>query len=403
MGTASPARIGAPTAGGYERQMAEADLQTIARTGVAALRAGDAAMARRSFELVVAAGRATSALWLMLARACDATGDTKAAHATLDRLLEGEPDNLQAFIAKGDLLGRAGDDRAAVSWYQMALGRAEHLATVPADLVEPLRRAAAARDAAAGRFQAHLREQIARVGELPSRFAEALDILSGRAVPQLQQPSSFFYPGLPQIAFYEPSAFDWLPALEAQVPAMIAEVEAVLADNRGVTPYVEGPEDNRPSRGHSLLGDSSWSAFHLWQNGQPVAANAARCPVTMAALGGLPIPRIAGRSPMVLFSILRADTHIPPHHGMINTRLICHIPLVVPPDCRLRVGNTTRPVEQGKALIFDDSIDHEAWNDSDQDRAILLFEIWRPELSDVERAALTTMFEAIGSYPGGDH
>ena len=388
--------------GGYDWWMDDADLQTIAQTGVAALRAGDAATARRAFEQVVAAGRATTALWLMLARACDATGDAMAAHAALDRLLGGDPGNLHAFIAKGDLLGRAGDDRAAVSWYQMALGRAERLGTVPPDLAEPLRRAAAARDAAAERFQAHLRAQLAAEDDLPSRFAEALDIMSGRAVPQLQQPSSFFYPGLPQIAFYEPSAFDWLPALAAEVPAMIREVEAVLADSRGVTPYVEVPEDNRPSRGHSLLGDPKWSAFHLWQNGEPVADNAARCPATMAALAGLPIPRIAGRSPMVLFSILRAGTHIPPHHGMINTRLICHIPLVVPPDCRLQVGNSTRTVEQGKALIFDDSIEHEAWNDSDQDRAILLFEIWRPELSEAERTALTTMFEAIGTYPGSD-
>ncbi len=382
--------------------MAEADLQIVAQTGVAALRAGDAATARRAFEQVVAAGRATPALWLMLARACDASGDAGAAHIAVDRLMEGDPGNLHAMIAKGDLLGRAGDDRAAVSWYQMALGRADRLAATPADLIEPLRRAAAARDAAARRFQEHLRGQIGEVVDLPPRFTEALNIMCGAAVPQLQQPTSFFYPGLPQTAFYDPAAFDWLPALAAQVPAMIGEVEAVLADNRGVTPYVEGPEDNRPSRGHSLLGDPDWSAFHLWQNGQPVPGNAARCPATMAALEGLPIPRIGGRSPMVLFSILRAGTHIPPHHGMINTRLICHIPLVVPPDCRLRVGNSTRTVEQGRALIFDDSIEHEAWNDSDRDRAILLFEIWRPELSEAERTALTTMYEAIGSYPSGD-
>ncbi len=383
--------------------MADVDLQAIAQAGVAALRAGDAATARRAFEQVVAAGRATPPVRVMLARACEIGGDTAAAHAALDQLLASDPGNLHAFIAKGDLIGRTGDDRAAVSWYQMALGRAARLASVPPDLAEPLRRAGAARDAAAARFQAHLRGQLARFNDLPDRFNEALDIMSGAAVPQLQQPSSFYYPGLPQIAFYDRAAFGWLPAVEAQIPAMIREVEGVLAGSDGIRPYVEKAEDNRPSRGHSLLGDPSWSAFHLWQDGQPVADNAARCPATMAALQGLPIPRIAGRSPMVLFSILKAGTHIPPHHGMINTRLICHIPLIVPPDCRLRVGNSTRSVEVGKALIFDDSIEHEAWNNSDQDRAILLFEIWRPELGDAERAALTTMYEAIGNYPGGDH
>ena len=101
---------------------------------------------------------------------------------------------------------------------------------------------------------------------------------------------------------------------------------------------------------------------------------------------------------MALFSQLRPHTHIPPHWGMLNTRLICHIPLIVPPYCRLRVGNDVRDVTAGKAMIFDDSIEHEAWNDSDETRIVLLFEIWRPELDAAERAALTTMFEAISAY-----
>lgn len=83
---------------------------------------------------------------------------------------------------------------------------------------------------------------------------------------------------------------------------------------------------------------------------------------------------------------------------MLNTRLIVHIPLIVPPGCRLRVGNEVREVQAGVPLIFDDSIEHEAWNDSGEPRAILLFEIWRPELTAVERAALTAMFGAVSSY-----
>ena len=73
---------------------------------------------------------------------------------------------------------------------------------------------------------------------------------------------------------------------------------------------------------------------------------------------------------MALISILKAGTHIPPHHGMINTRLICHIPLVVPKGCRLRVGAETREVVEGRAMIFDDSFEHEAWNDGDAVRGV---------------------------------
>ena len=171
----------------------------------------------------------------------------------------------------------------------------------------------------------------------------------------------------------------------------------MLADRTGVAPYVERPTD-RPARAHSLLEDPRWSAFFLIKDGEVVAENAARCPATMTAIAGLPIPVIKDRSPMVLFSILAPGTHIEPHNGMLNTRLICHLPLIVPPNCRLRVGNETRTVEAGKMLIFDDSIEHEAFNDSGEMRAILLFEIWRPELTAAERAGLTAMFESVTTY-----
>jgi aspartyl/asparaginyl beta-hydroxylase (cupin superfamily) len=147
-----------------------------------------------------------------------------------------------------------------------------------------------------------------------------------------------------------------------------------------------------------LLNDARWSAFHLYRAGQPIPEHAARCPATMAALATAPLPQIAGTAPMGLFSILAPRTHIPPHHGMLNTRLICHLPLIVPDGCALRVGAETRTVRAGEVLIFDDSIEHEAWNDSDAPRAILLFEIWRPELTAAERQALTVLFESVSGY-----
>jgi aspartyl/asparaginyl beta-hydroxylase (cupin superfamily) len=79
----------------------------------------------------------------------------------------------------------------------------------------------------------------------------------------------------------------------------------------------------------------------------------------------------------------------------VNTRLICHLPLVVPGGCGFRVGNETREWVEGKAWAFDDTIEHEAWNSSDRTRVILLFEIWRPELTEAERGLVTSMFEAI--------
>ena len=104
---------------------------------------------------------------------------------------------------------------------------------------------------------------------------------------------------------------------------------------------------------------------------------------------------------MALFSRLKPGTHIKPHNGLLNTRLICHLPIIVPPDCALRVGSETRAWREGEMLIFDDSIEHEAWNRSQDDRIVLLFEIWRPEISAAEREALTRIFEVIGTYGEG--
>ncbi len=368
-------------------------------TGWAALQRGDLLAARSALENATARDGNDVRGWLLLAQCCAAQDDRAAEERALDGALVAEPRNLLALLAKGERVQARGDDRGAVSYFSMAL-QVEASALPPA-IVERLQHAAVTVEAAEGRFEQHLEKALAAAGVAadarPRRFAEALDIMAGRKPIQLQQPTSFFYPGLPQTCFYDPRQFDWVAEFEAQVRVMRDEVERLLVGETGFHPYVEG-DANRPNRGHALLGDIRWSAFDLWKSGVEVEANARRCPATMALLRSAPIPRIAGRSPMALFSQLRPHTHIPPHWGMLNTRLICHIPLIVPPGCRLRVGNEVRDVEAGRAMIFDDSIEHEAWNDGDETRIVLLFEIWRPELDAAERASLTAMFEAISTY-----
>ena len=380
------------------------DFQAIAQRGLAAWQQGDALAARAAFDQVADAGRASPQLWLLLAQACEALGDLDASDAALDPVLADDPRNPYALLMKGDINAVRGDDRAASAWYNRALVGATQFNDLPAELILRLDRARNAIAASTAKFEAHLAGALASKDIDPAtvapRFAEAIDIMNGRREVFPQQPTNFFYPGLPHTQFFANEDFAWVAALEAAAPTMRAEVEAILASDAGLSPYVVA-QDNRPRGEHSLLNDPNWSAFYLWQDGVLVADNAARCPNTMAALAGLPIPHIAKRSPMVLFSVLRGHTHIEAHNGMLNTRLICHIPLIVPEGCRLRVGNETRAVEFGKAMIFDDSIEHEAWNDSDETRVVLLFEIWRPELSEAERRALTVMYEAISGYGAG--
>jgi len=166
------------------------------------------------------------------------------------------------------------------------------------------------------------------------------------------------------------------------------------------SPYVTG-DANRPRRDQlGMLNNPAWSAFYLWKNGEPVAGNAERCPRTLHALRNAPLSLTANRSPSILFSLLEPGAHIPPHNGLVNTRLICHLPLIVPGKSRFRVGNEVREWVEGRAWLFDDTIEHEAWNDCDRTRVILLFDVWRPELSEEERRLVSNLFEAIDAYNG---
>lgn len=328
------------------------------------------------------------------------TGDTERAMERADAFLRTSPRHFGALMLKADCLLAHGDTRGATSFYSAALKEVEALASVPADVEAAAARAREEIARLSNRFEDDLRSHMVRAsasGQLGTRMSEAVDILTGRRKLYFQDPQSFFFPGLPQIQFYERDRFDWVGESEEYTPAIRAELEAVIARTDPFSPYVES-EPGRPAKRNAMVGDPRWGAYYLWQNGEPVAGQADLCPQTMAALGLPPIPRIRGRSPMALFSRLQPGMHILPHTGFLNTRLICHLPLVVTPGCRLRVGNATREWEEGKLLIFDDSIEHEAWNDGDGTRTVLLFEIWRPEITEEERQELTAMFEYIAAY-----
>jgi aspartyl/asparaginyl beta-hydroxylase (cupin superfamily) len=335
---------------------------------------------------------------LMVAQACNRLNDADGEQKALMAILAREPRNMAALMAMGENAARRNDPRAATSWFRTALAQAS--VTGVSEAARPmLDRAQTFIRQAGANFEAHLQAAVGDDIRLP-RLAHAMDLLLGKVPLYLQQPNMFYFPGLPQRAFYEREEFDWVADIEAKTPLLRAELEAVLADGRDFAPYVETPTD-RPAPNNPLRDDPSWGAYYFWQGGAPVGDHAARCPEIMAALALAPMPIIPARSPIALWSLLKPGTHIAPHHGMLNTRLICHLPLIAPPDCALRVGHETRVWEEGKMLIFDDSIEHEAWNRGLTTRVVLLFEIWRPEVAIHEREALTRLFEAIDLHGGG--
>ncbi len=388
-----------------QQQLSMADAEQLARTGAKALRAGNAAGARQNFERLAASGRANAQIWLLLAHSCAMLGDHAAAERAADEVLRRDNRNLRALIIKGDARLAGGDEAAAASFYNMVLRLAPQTGELPADLGAELTRIEQATKAFSSRSRERLEAHLASLGLGPDarspRFRESIAILLEEKQVYFQQPSAYYFPGLPQRQYYEREEFAWVPAVEAAAGDMLDELNKALAGDISFRPYLQA-KDDRPSYDfHGLLNNPDWSTLYLWENGGPVAENVARFPKTFAAMQKVPLPHITTRAPSILFSLLKPGARIEAHNGMINTRLICHLPLIVPPGCGFRVGNEVREWEVGKLLIFDDTIEHEAWNDSGEDRVVLIFDVWRPELDEAECRAVTAIFEAIDAGNGG--
>ncbi len=310
----------------------------------------------------------------------------------------------QNHMQTADAHAAKGDDRAASSFYMAAIKIAMQAGQLPPPLLAEARRAEQTVKDYSQKFEIHIQSEVTAVGFdaiKDIRFAQSMDILFGRKQIFPQAPRMFFYPELPHVQFYDREQFDWVPNLEAQTAPIREEALAVFADNAAFKPYLISDENRPQNEHHEMLNNDDWGAFYLWQDGQEVTANTARCPATKAALAPLfenTISTIPNRSPNILFSLLRPGAKIPPHNGLINARLICHLPLVVPDGCGFRVGNDTRAWHEGEMFLFDDTIEHEAWNNSDKPRLILLFEIWRPELSSKERQLISAMLAAVDKY-----
>ncbi|MGX1853056.1 aspartyl/asparaginyl beta-hydroxylase domain-containing protein [Streptomyces sp. NPDC055299] len=201
-----------------------------------------------------------------------------------------------------------------------------------------------------------------------------LDHTSGGQEPNI------FIPGLSEIAWWDNGRFPWIADLEAATEGITAEFESLggLVGKRTLS---------KPSE---LADKGRWSAHYLYYTAKAYPKNLKACPKTVETLE--PIPGALGCG-MTYFSVLDPGTHIPAHTGYTNAHLRCHLGLVTPNGPRIRVGDETREWERGKAFVFDDSYEHEVWNDSDEGRAVLLFDIWHPELTEIEIRAVSYLMD----------
>ena len=377
------------------------------------LAAGDAAGAHALLEQVVVLAPRHVPFWLSLAAALRVLGRHEAELIALDRALTLDPTHLVVLLQKGALLDIMRKPRAAAIVYVHALQSLAPGTQLPPAIEAHVRHAEKRARENAATLAALIDKRLdALRGQQPRdeqlRFDRCLDRILGRRRVYVPEPTSMLFPYLRNYEFFPRENFPWLESVEAATDSIREELLAVLAaDESGIEPYIAF-EEGLPLRQWKELNHSRrWGAYFLWNQGRKEAAHIARCPRTAEVLTSVPQVDIAGRGPTVFFSILEPRTKIPAHTGVTNTRVTVPLPLIVPPGCGFRVGGEVREWKVGTGWVFDDTIEHEAWNDSDAPRAILIFDVWNPELTPLERdlvrettLAMAQYHEAEGSVPG---
>lgn len=337
--------------------------------------------------------------WRRLATVRRACGAAAEAVLAVDRALALAPLDFISLLLRASLLELLGNASAGEA-YGRALAQMPPGEPVP-QMAGAIRRARTAYSA----YQSDLERQL--MGALPDdeanhRIRRFITNISRRTRPYHSEPTHFAYPGLRVAEFHDRSDFPWLKQWEAASEVIAAEFSAVVAAKSSeLVPYIKYAAHEPVAQWSSLNNSRDWTSIHLIQRGNVCGANARHCPQTMDLIRSFPQPHIPGCGANAMFSLLAPHTVIPPHAGVANFRLICHLPLVVPPGCTFRVGAETREWRRGEAWVFDDTVEHEASNPTDEMRAIMIIDCWHPDLSAPDKEAITAVVAAVASTSWG--
>jgi aspartyl/asparaginyl beta-hydroxylase (cupin superfamily) len=374
--------------------------------GADALARTDAATAARHFEVACKREPGILSHWINLATAHRRLDDSERERAALEGALAVDQTDLLALIRMAELHERLGEAAPAATRWSAVLALSSGINDPSPEFAEILghakRYAGEQQQKLADAIQKALADELAGASARDRRrMQRAADAWLGRRPIYTNHCEGLQYPFLPADEFFDSEHFPWLGELEAATATILNELEAILADPKAeLTPYISLPPGVPASKWSGLDKSLDWGAFHLWKEGERFDEACARAPRTAALMESLPICHIRGRAPNVFFSILKAGSHIPAHTGVTNVRSVVHLPLIVPEGCEFRVGGETRSWVQGRAFAFDDTIEHEAWNRSAADRAVLIIDVWNPYLSDHERAMICGLYEAADAQRG---
>lgn len=341
-----------------------------------------------------------------------AVGDWQGAIDTLRHCLSVAPDMFVARLRLGIALEQLGDAHGALVAYFAAVNAAQANgrwlddATTAPGLRAAVRHVMGLIDVGRRQlFNAVLEPLRQRYGasEL-RRVDECLAIYLGEKPLVLpdprQKPKFLYFPGVPSQTYYPRGRFPWYAELEANTATIREELRAVLTQPQHLESFLltDSPQDTADLLRASGPANAAWDAYFFHRHGERYNAHADACPQTAALLDSLPLAHVREHSPEALYSVLRPGSHILLHRGVTNTRLVTHLPLIVPTDCALRVGGEIHEWQEGRCVTFDDTFEHEAWNHSGETRAVLILDAWNPDLSEAERAAVADLVAAIGDF-----
>ena len=339
--------------------------------------------------------------------ACVSRGDDARGLPLLERATKLAPEAFVARLYRAQALERLGHRDAAFRHYLRSIKTAQSAgqwrnAATTSPALRPLVEHALAF------VMQHRRETFTRVFDaLTTRFAaselgrvrECLQIYLGERPAPItdarQRPRDLYFPGLPTTPYFDRSSFAWADAFESHTSAIRDELRGVMRAGSGA----EAVFGDEALARQNLQGASpKWDGYYFYRHGHKREDNCARCPQTTRALELAPLMHVRDLGPEVMFSFLAAGTHLLPHHGVTNTRIVVHLPVIVPTDCALRVGGEIHAWQEGQLVFFDDTYEHEAWNRSGEMRVVLIMDCWNPHLTEAERAAAHDLMAAIGDF-----
>jgi aspartate beta-hydroxylase len=385
------------------------DVDALNVLGLIALRRGQLPRAQQLLESAIESNPNHALSRHYLGRVYDAAGNTEGAVAAHGAAIELAPGMFIIRLHYAIALERTGQiEQAAIQYFRAsndahAQGRwlsAETTAPALRPMVEHgVHMVKQTRKAAFANLLEPLRQKFG--ADSLDRIERGLRIYFREEAPAYpdprQQPTFFYVPDVPPAPYLDRALFPWIERLEAQTFAIRQELLQLLPSPAG-RERVFTTEAIEKENLRGLQSPPSWNGYYFYRHGERRADNCAACPVTASALEFLPLSHVREHGPEVLFSVFTAGTHLLPHRGVTNTRLVGHLPLLVPPDCALKVGGEEHEWREGRAVIFDDTYEHEAWNRSDRTRVVLIFDMWNPHLTEAECAAVEMIVPAMGDF-----